>query len=266
MVCTADLDLRALRSARARGRWQKNKRAQFKSRGRHIRCIPWRSGLPLNELALTQTLIAASLAPTPTFPLSPENLRIKIRKSERRRLIIFVVDASGSMKSKERMGAAKGAVLGLLTSAYQSRDRVGLIIFREEGARVLLSPTKSVDRAKQQLRKVTVGGSSPLAAGLMSGLFLLKKNRAKNDSVDTVLVIISDGEANVPMSKTAAIEEELSTVASRIREEKVQTVVIDTKSGPIGLRFMRSLAKGLNADYHHISTFSAGKFVAAINR
>ena len=266
MVCTADLDLRALRSARARGRWQKNKSTQLKSRGRHIRCVPWRRGLPLNELALTQTLLAASVTPAPIIPVSLENLRFKVRKSERRRVIIFVVDASGSMKSKERMGAAKGAVLGLLTSAYQSRDRVGLIVFREEGARVVLSPTKSVERAKQQLRKITVGGSSPLAAGLMSGLFLLRKNRAKTEAGDTVLVIISDGEANVSMSTTSAIEEELSTVASRIREESVQTVVIDTKSGPIGLRFMRKLAKVLNADYHHISSFSAGKFVAAINK
>ena len=213
---------------------------------------------------MTQTLMATALNQSQSIPVRAENLVVKVRKNQRRRVIVFLVDASGSMKSKERIGAAKGAVLGLLTSAYQSRDRVGLIVFREEGAHTLLSPTKSVERAKKQLRSITVGGSSPLAAGLMAGLSSLRKQRAKRDSVDNVLVIISDGEANVSMSTSTSVEEELAHVACRLREEKIQTVVIDTKMGPVGLRYMRKLAKALEADYHHISRFSARDFVEAL--
>ncbi|MFN2188460.1 MAG: hypothetical protein ACK2T3_06835, partial [Candidatus Promineifilaceae bacterium] len=53
------------------------------------------------------------------------DLREKVRVRRSANLVLFVVDASWSMAVAERMEATKGAIMSLLTDAYQRRDRVG---------------------------------------------------------------------------------------------------------------------------------------------
>ena len=258
------MDLRALRAANRRGRSGTKKSSQ-RLRGRYIRYEPWQRGHTIRDLALAGTVLKRALkGKNELLPLSLDDLQVKVRRNQKRRVVVFVVDASGSMKSKKRMGAAKGAVLGLLTSAYQSRDRVGLVIFREDGANVILAPTKSVTRARHQLRALTVGGSSPLAAGLLTGWNLLRQERARYGELEPVLVVVSDGEANVPLDYSNPIEDELNIVARRIRDSQIQSLVLDTKDGAVALRYMRKLAKKMMAQYHHISRFDASEVVNAI--
>ena len=102
----------------------------------------------------------------PPILLEPGDLRQKVRETRLSNLILFVVDASGSMAARERMAAAKGAVLALLLDAYRKRDQVGLIAFRGRGAELLLPPTSSVDLAEARLRALPTGGRTPLAHGL----------------------------------------------------------------------------------------------------
>ena len=68
---------------------------------------------------------------SPAFHVRRSDYQKKIRVRRASNLILFVVDASWSMAVAERMAATKGAIMSLLTDAYQRRDRVGLIVFQK---------------------------------------------------------------------------------------------------------------------------------------
>jgi magnesium chelatase subunit D len=124
-----------------------------------------------------------------------DDIRLKRFKQKAGRLIIFVVDASGSMAAN-RMNQAKGALIRLLREAYLHRDKVALISFRGDGAEVLLPPSRSVELAKRALDRLPAGGGTPLAAGLLTALDLAKRER-RNGLRHTMLVLLTDGRANV---------------------------------------------------------------------
>src|SRR5215469_12128675 len=99
--------------------------------------------------------------------IGPADLREAVREGREGNLVLFAVDASGSMAARQRMRAVKGAVLSLLLDAYQRRDKVGLVTFRGAGAELALPPTSSVEAAARRLASLATGGRTPLAAGLL---------------------------------------------------------------------------------------------------
>jgi magnesium chelatase subunit D len=132
----------------------------------------------------------------PAVVVRPGDLRWQVREGREGNLVLFVVDASGSMAARRRMVATKGAVLSLLLDAYQRRDRVGLVSFRGAGAEVRLPPTSSVELAAQRLSELPTGGRTPLAAGLARARGLLAAEAVRDPTRRALLVLVTDGRAN----------------------------------------------------------------------
>jgi len=158
------------------------------------------------------------------------DLREKVRESKIGNLIMFVVDASGSMAAEERMTATKGAVLSLLLDAYQHRDRVGMVVFRKNTAELVLPPTNSVDLAQKYLARLPTGGRTPMAHGLKLGMETIKDCVRKDKRVLPLMVLVSDGRANVNLYGGDPVEE-AKDVAREIGSGGIQSIAIDTERG-----------------------------------
>jgi len=162
--------------------------------------------------------------------IKTQDIREKIRVGKISTATMFVVDASGSMGANRRMESAKGAVLSLLLDSYQQRDKVGMVAFRGNQADTLLPLCSSMDLAYKRLKELPTGGRTPLAAGLEKGLNLLLNEKQKDEGVIPVLLLISDGRANVSSgSGKKEIEKELLALAEQARAKGINMIVIDTE-------------------------------------
>ncbi|MFD9729879.1 putative cobaltochelatase [Streptomyces sp. NPDC059072] len=176
-----------------------------------------------------------------------DDLRQATREGREGNLVLFCVDASGSMAARQRMGAVKGAVLSLLLDAYQRRDKVGLITFRGSGAELALPPTSSVDAAAARLEQLPTGGRTPLAAGLLKAHEVLRIERLRDPSRRPLLVVVTDGRAT-SAGPVGGDPRELSGRSARLlAAEGVASVVVDCESGPVRLGLAGVLAADLGA-------------------
>jgi magnesium chelatase subunit D len=219
--------------------------------GRHVKSI-----IPsgkVTDLAFGATFRAAApyqLARNGELAINikTEDLREKVRERKIGNTLLFVVDASGSMGAQSRMVAAKGAVLSLLVDAYQKRDRVGLVAFKGNKAEVLLPPTSSVELARKYLQSLPTGGKTPLAQGLMKGFEVLNREKELNKNIIPLLILLSDGKANVSMGSGKPVEE-AKQIASVIKASGIRSLVIDSEQSFIGLGFAQEISNELGAKY-----------------
>ncbi|MBT2539616.1 putative cobaltochelatase [Streptomyces sp. ISL-44] len=174
-----------------------------------------------------------------------DDLRQATREGREGNLVLFVVDASGSMAARQRMSAVKGAVLSLLLDAYQRRDKVGLITFRGATAELALPPTSSVDAAAARLEKLPTGGRTPLAAGLLKAHEVLRIERLRDPSRRPLLVVVTDGRAT-SAGAVGGDPRELSGRSARLLQAAgVASVVVDCETGPVRLGLAGVLATDL---------------------
>ncbi len=236
--------------------------------GRYVRSTMQRKN---DDLAFDATIRAA--APHQVhrrrdgvaIAILPSDIREKVREKRIGNLLLFVVDASGSMGAQQRMVAAKGAVLSLLLDAYQKRDRVGMVAFKGEKAEVLLPPTNSVELAEKLLAELPTGGRTPLSAGLCKAYEVARAQLFKNPSLSPLLVIISDGRANVSLCGEKPMEEVWRVAALIWEEERIKSLVVDVeKDGFLSFGLARRLADSLGAEYYKIDDLRADVLVGAV--
>jgi Mg-chelatase subunit ChlD len=221
-----------------------------RKRGRYVQAEPAHGDL--SDVAFDATLRAA--APHQVhrdrskvaLAVRSSDLQRKIRVRRASNLILFVVDASWSMAVSERMEATKGAIFSLLTDAYQRRDRVGLVVFQKNDARLVLPPTNSVDLARRALADIPVGGKTPLAAGLNLALGVVNQERRLHPEVMPLVILLTDGAGNVSMTDLPP-QQEAYQVASLFDEQHIRSVVINMEHASFDQGLARHLADQMGA-------------------
>lgn len=197
------------------------------------------------------------------FVINESDIREKVRERKIGNLIVFAVDASGSMGAEQRMTAVKGAVSSILTDAYQKRDRVALIVFRGKESEIVLLPTNSIVLAKERMDGVPTGGKTPLADALDKSNSLILRELTKDKKIKPLLVVISDGRGNVANMSDRPMDD-TRTMAARIAESGYPSMVIDSETGFIKLGLAERLAKDMGAKYTKLEDLRADSIVDAI--
>lgn len=192
--------------------------------------------------------------------LDPADLRTAVREGREANLLLFCVDASGSMAARRRMGQVKTAVLSLLTDAYRRRDRVAMIAFRGAGAEVVLPPTGSVEVAASRLDDLATGGRTPLAEGLESAHDLLRRERLRDPRIRPLLIVVTDGRATAGPDAVARSQR----MAGRLGSLGVPGVVVDCEQGPLRLGLAVTLAAHLRAEHVPMAQVSADGLVDVV--
>jgi magnesium chelatase subunit D len=231
--------------------------------GRYVRSTEPRG---TKDVALDATLRAAAphqlhrkAESNLAVALRPQDVREKIRERRVGNFLLFVVDVSGSMGSKGRMTATKGAIMSLLLDAYQKRDKVAMISFCKTEARLNLPPTSSIELAARMLAELPVGGRTPLSAALVKSSEVLRSQLVRDPTSRPIVLLLTDGRSNVPLLGDNKPVDESLAIAGRLSvDERVRFIVVDTEAQSL-VRFdlAAKIAKALNAAYFKTNDLQA---------
>lgn len=235
-----------------------------RKRGRYIQARP--ANGKTSDIAFDATLRAAApyqrsraeqMAKSGmAYAVKKQDLHRKVRVRRTANLILFVVDASWSMAVSERMTATKGAIMSLLTDAYQRRDRVGLIVFQKDRAQVVLPPTNSVVLAKSALQTIPVGGKTPLSAGLLLAYEVIAREKRLNPDIIPLMILLTDGAGNVSIGDRPP-QEEAHYIADQIKQEDIKTVTINMEHVAFDQGLAAKLAERLGGPCYTLAQMRA---------
>jgi magnesium chelatase subunit D len=231
-----------------------------RKRGRYIRAQP--AGERRDDIAFDATFRAAApyqrrrTRKNVAYAIETQDLQRKIRVKRAANLILFVVDASWSMAVAERMNATKGAIMSLLTDAYQRRDRVGLVVFQKDRAILILPPTNSVVLAKKALAEIPVGGKTPLSAGLTLAYQVITQEKRLHPDVMPLMILLTDGAGNVSMTDLPP-QEEAHRIADRLKQESVKNITINMEHTAFDQGLAQQLANRLGGPCYALADLRA---------
>ena len=227
------------------------------------------------DIALEPTIMAAalrmaaSMSKSASYPLQVQRQDWRYKRRERKigNLVVFAVDASGSMGAAGRMREVKSAILSLLLHAYQKRDHVSLVVFRGQQGKVLLPPTGSVERASRELEILPTGGRTPLADGLKESFRVIGTALRKKPDTRPILIVVSDGRANVTprLAEGSALDAALAEAGRIAQDARVHSFVIDVEqAGLLQFGQARQLAEALRAEYLPVQDLRASTLVGLV--
>ncbi len=193
----------------------------------------------------------------------PDDLRHAVREGREGNLVLFAVDASGSMAARRRMAAVSGAVLSLLRDAYQRRDKVGLVTFRALGAELVVPPTSSVPLARVRLDRMRTGGRTPLAGGLLRARTVLALERLRDPRRRALLVLLTDGRATVGLTGDPVAD--ACRAAALLAADGVATVVVDCEDGPVRLGLAGRIAVAAGGALVGVGELSAERVTGVVH-
>ena len=196
----------------------------------------------------------------PGLLIRRDDLRLAVKQGRESNLVLFCVDASGSMAARRRMEQVKTAVLSLLTDAYQRRDKVGLVTFRGSGAELALPPTSSVLAAVRRLEALPAGGRTPLAEGLLCAAETLRVERIRDPRRRPLLVVVTDGRAT--SGPDALLRSHRA--AALLAASGVAALVLDCETGRVRMGLAARLADLLHADHAPIGEIGAQALTSAV--
>jgi magnesium chelatase subunit D len=194
------------------------------------------------------------------FRLEPADLRGALREGREGNLIVFVVDASGSMAARDRLSAVTGAVRSLLRDAYQRRDKVAVVTVRGRDADLVLPPTSSVDVAATLLRRMKTGGRSPLAQGFVKAREVVLREKVRDPLRRALVVAMTDGRATGGVDPVGRAR----IAAARLAADGVASVVVDCESGMVRLGLAADFARHLQGGYVRLADLSAEQVAAVV--
>ncbi|MEU7629098.1 VWA domain-containing protein [Nocardia sp. NPDC049220] len=193
--------------------------------------------------------------------LAADDLRGARREGREGNLIVFVVDASGSMAARDRLSAVTGAVVALLRDAYRRRDKVAVVTLRGADAELVLPPTSSVDIAVRRLSGLRTGGKTPLAAGLLRARDVVRRERVRDPRRRPMLVLLTDGRATGGVDPVGRAR----VAAGLLANDAVTSIVVDCERGMVRLDMAIDLARDLRGGYLRLAELT-GDSVADIIR
>jgi magnesium chelatase subunit D len=238
-----------------------------RKRGRYIQAQP--ADGDLSDIALDATIRQAALQQVEregepgTLTILPDDVQKKLRVRRASNLILFVVDASWSMAGSQRMEATKGAIMSLLVDAYQKRDRVGLVVFQKEEARLVLPFTSSVELAQGALRHLPVGGKTPLSAGLMLAYRVFRRELRLQPEAMPLLILLTDGAGNVSLTETPP-QEEAQKIADLVRKSRIHSVVINMEHEAYDRGLAQNLARALGGPCYCLAELKAAELYRTV--
>jgi len=197
--------------------------------------------------------------------VEPWDLRQKVREARVGNLVVFVVDASGSMGARQRMTATKGAVISLLMDAYQRRDKVAMIAFRGASSEIVLPPTGSPKLAQERLESLPTGGRTPMAQALLDARRLITQHKRRDPDMPALLTLVSDCRANVSAAGGDPFDEALRICAA-LRDDGAQAIALDPapRSNRFGL--VQKIADALGGEYIPLNELRAHAIRAAVRQ
>ncbi len=217
----------------------------------------------------------------PLLRIHSEDVREKQRLYRAPMTIVFLIDVSGSMLLS--IEEVKEALLKLHRDAYRYRDKVGIVALKDMSAIVAQHPVTNLRVIANRLLNLKISGLTPLAAGMMKSLGVLKEAIRRDRSTIPVLVIITDGNANIPLTRSletgevrtideiraivreyegVAVQDAFS-VAGLLRKEGVNTIIVNTNPHyagreTYGFAVTKRIATITNGRHHIVGRLSSG--------